>query len=80
MKEGEEVIYKRRKIYYSLISEFHVCHIWGGLVARNAMFSTLKQAQAYIDEITSHTTLKKEDFVQIAEDIKRVHKSIRSYS
>lgn len=76
MEVDTEIIYKRRKIYLNQWGEYCVSHLWGGMVAYNASFSTLEEAKEYIRRIVSRRDLNKQDFETIAEDVKRVHKEI----
>jgi len=73
MKEGEDILYKRRIVHLNMWEEYCVCHLWGGMVAYNASFDSLPKAMIYIDTIVSRNDLSKEDFQRIAEDVKRVH-------
>lgn len=75
MKEGEERIYRNRKIYFNQWGEFCVSHLWGGMVSYNAGFPTLKQAMRYIDLIVVRNDLSKDDFEQIAREVKTVNNS-----
>lgn len=76
MEVDTEIIYKGRKIYLNKWEEYCVSHMWGGMVAYNASFSTLDEAQEYIRRIVSRNDLQKKDFEDLAEEVKRVHKDI----
>ena len=73
MKEGEEIIYNNRKIYFNMWGEYCVCHLWGGMTAYNAGFDTQEKAMIYIDIITKRHDLRKEEFQKIAEEVKKVY-------
>lgn len=76
MEIDTEIIYKNRKIYFNKWNEYCVSHLWGGMVAYNASFTTLEEAQEYIRRIVSRRDLSKQDFETIANDVKRVHNEI----
>lgn len=76
MEVDTEITYKRRKIYLNQWGEYCVSHLWGGMVAYNAGFSSLDEAKEYIRRIVSRRDLRKQDFEEIAEEVKRVHKDI----
>lgn len=76
MEVDTEITYKRRKIYLNQWGEYCVSHLWGGMVAYNASFTTLEEAQEYIRRIVSRDDLQKQDFERIAEEVKKVHSEI----
>lgn len=76
MEVGDEIIYKRRIIYFNMWGEFCVCHMYGGMVCYNAGFDSVAKAKEYIDRIVHRRDLMRDDFERIANEVKKVDSSI----
>lgn len=78
MKEGEERIYRNRKIYLNAYGEYCVCHVYsgGGMVAYNAGFDSEEKAMFYIDLIVVRKDLVKQDFQELANHVKSVQPEV----